>query len=193
MTFYTAPSSRKHNFIFLLCKCFCSLNVFRLFTCWNNDMICVQGLVPAAIRLIPHTVLTFIFLEQLKQRFGAVVVTWGWLVFTISVLLCVGQLHHGCNSYKASLPGVDFIPLMTRTKRKSHTSVCLKIHFHAWTFFCLSHSITNTDYLNYQVVFRYNVKTVHCCRLLPETLYKLRKEGLNLLTQGLLFPLGVTL
>lgn len=38
-------------------------------------MICVQGLVPAAIRLIPHTVLTFIFLEQLKQRFGAVVVT----------------------------------------------------------------------------------------------------------------------
>uniref|UniRef100_A0A3P9D2H2 Mitochondrial dicarboxylate carrier n=1 Tax=Maylandia zebra TaxID=106582 RepID=A0A3P9D2H2_9CICH len=29
-----------------------------------------KGLVPAAIRLIPHTVLTFIFLEQLKQHFG---------------------------------------------------------------------------------------------------------------------------
>ncbi|XP_056144573.1 mitochondrial dicarboxylate carrier [Lampris incognitus] len=34
-----------------------------------------KGLVPAAIRLIPHTVLTFIFLEQLKKHFGALVVT----------------------------------------------------------------------------------------------------------------------
>ncbi|KAI3359750.1 hypothetical protein L3Q82_014115 [Scortum barcoo] len=34
-----------------------------------------KGLVPAAIRLIPHTVLTFMFLEQLRQHFGAVVVT----------------------------------------------------------------------------------------------------------------------
>lgn len=33
-----------------------------------------KGLVPAAIRLIPHTVLTFIFLEQLRRHFGAVVV-----------------------------------------------------------------------------------------------------------------------
>ena len=29
-----------------------------------------QGLVPAGIRLIPHTVLTFMFLEQLKNHFG---------------------------------------------------------------------------------------------------------------------------
>ncbi|XP_077427903.1 mitochondrial dicarboxylate carrier [Vanacampus margaritifer] len=29
-----------------------------------------KGLVPAGIRLIPHTVLTFIFLEQLKKNFG---------------------------------------------------------------------------------------------------------------------------
>uniref|UniRef100_A0A669E738 Solute carrier family 25 member 10b n=1 Tax=Oreochromis niloticus TaxID=8128 RepID=A0A669E738_ORENI len=29
-----------------------------------------KGLVPAGIRLIPHTVLTFIFLEQLKKYFG---------------------------------------------------------------------------------------------------------------------------
>ncbi|XP_072319237.1 mitochondrial dicarboxylate carrier [Eucyclogobius newberryi] len=29
-----------------------------------------KGLVPAGIRLIPHTVLTFIFLEQLKNHFG---------------------------------------------------------------------------------------------------------------------------
>ncbi|TNN70947.1 Mitochondrial dicarboxylate carrier [Liparis tanakae] len=29
-----------------------------------------KGLVPAGIRLIPHTVLTFIFLEQLKKHFG---------------------------------------------------------------------------------------------------------------------------
>uniref|UniRef100_A0A3Q4I0S3 Solute carrier family 25 member 10 n=1 Tax=Neolamprologus brichardi TaxID=32507 RepID=A0A3Q4I0S3_NEOBR len=34
-----------------------------------------KGLVPAAIRLIPHTVLTFIFLEQLKQHFGEMVIT----------------------------------------------------------------------------------------------------------------------
>ncbi|XP_008278596.1 mitochondrial dicarboxylate carrier [Stegastes partitus] len=34
-----------------------------------------KGLVPAAIRLIPHTVLTFIFLEQLRHHFGEVVVT----------------------------------------------------------------------------------------------------------------------
>ncbi|TKS92053.1 Mitochondrial dicarboxylate carrier [Collichthys lucidus] len=34
-----------------------------------------KGLVPAAIRLIPHTVFTFVFLEQLRQHFGAVVVT----------------------------------------------------------------------------------------------------------------------
>ncbi|XP_061567529.1 mitochondrial dicarboxylate carrier [Cololabis saira] len=34
-----------------------------------------KGLVPAAIRLIPHTVLTFIFLEQLRQHFGEVIVT----------------------------------------------------------------------------------------------------------------------
>ncbi|XP_077461676.1 mitochondrial dicarboxylate carrier [Stigmatopora argus] len=29
-----------------------------------------KGLVPAGIRLIPHTVLTFMFLEQLKKNFG---------------------------------------------------------------------------------------------------------------------------
>lgn len=34
-----------------------------------------QGFVPAAIRLIPHTVLTFVFLEQLRKYFGIKVVT----------------------------------------------------------------------------------------------------------------------
>uniref|UniRef100_A0A3P9IWG6 Mitochondrial dicarboxylate carrier n=1 Tax=Oryzias latipes TaxID=8090 RepID=A0A3P9IWG6_ORYLA len=34
-----------------------------------------KGLVPAGIRLIPHTVLTFIFLEQLKKYFGILVVS----------------------------------------------------------------------------------------------------------------------
>ncbi|KAM9770615.1 mitochondrial dicarboxylate carrier isoform 1-T1 [Menidia menidia] len=34
-----------------------------------------KGLVPAGIRLIPHTVLTFIFLEQLKNYFGIRVVS----------------------------------------------------------------------------------------------------------------------
>lgn len=29
-----------------------------------------KGLVPAGIRLMPHTVLTFVFLEQLRKHFG---------------------------------------------------------------------------------------------------------------------------
>ena len=33
-----------------------------------------QGFVPAAIRLVPHTVLTFVFLEQLRKYFGIKVV-----------------------------------------------------------------------------------------------------------------------
>ncbi|CAL8100286.1 unnamed protein product [Calicophoron daubneyi] len=32
-----------------------------------------KGLVPAFIRLAPHTILTFVFLEQLKQNFGPIV------------------------------------------------------------------------------------------------------------------------
>ncbi|XP_077184199.1 mitochondrial dicarboxylate carrier isoform X2 [Paroedura picta] len=32
-----------------------------------------KGLVPAGVRLVPHTVLTFIFLEQLRKYFGIVV------------------------------------------------------------------------------------------------------------------------
>ncbi|XP_048466910.1 mitochondrial dicarboxylate carrier [Rhincodon typus] len=34
-----------------------------------------KGLVPAGIRLVPHTVLTFVFLEQLRNRFGFLVQT----------------------------------------------------------------------------------------------------------------------
>ncbi|XP_053939695.1 mitochondrial dicarboxylate carrier isoform X3 [Cuculus canorus] len=34
-----------------------------------------KGFVPAAIRLIPHTVLTFVFLEQLRKYFGIKVIT----------------------------------------------------------------------------------------------------------------------
>lgn len=34
-----------------------------------------KGLVPAGIRLIPHTVLTFIFLEQLKKYFGILIIS----------------------------------------------------------------------------------------------------------------------
>lgn len=29
-----------------------------------------KGLFPAGIRLVPHTVLTFVFLEQLRKHFG---------------------------------------------------------------------------------------------------------------------------
>lgn len=35
-----------------------------------GPMAFYKGLVPAGIRLIPHTVLTFMFLEQLKSHFG---------------------------------------------------------------------------------------------------------------------------
>lgn len=38
--------------------------------------VLLQGLVPAGIRLIPHTVLTFIFLEQLKKYFGILIISW---------------------------------------------------------------------------------------------------------------------
>lgn len=41
----------------------------------TNCPMALQGLVPAGIRLIPHTVLTFIFLEQLKNNFGIVVIS----------------------------------------------------------------------------------------------------------------------
>ncbi|XP_015680637.1 mitochondrial dicarboxylate carrier-like [Protobothrops mucrosquamatus] len=34
-----------------------------------------KGLVPAGIRLVPHTVLTFVFLEQLRKYFGIKVMT----------------------------------------------------------------------------------------------------------------------
>ncbi|KAJ8362956.1 hypothetical protein SKAU_G00117870 [Synaphobranchus kaupii] len=34
-----------------------------------------KGLVPAGIRLIPHTVLTFLFLEQLRKNFGIVIIS----------------------------------------------------------------------------------------------------------------------
>ncbi|XP_068607291.1 mitochondrial dicarboxylate carrier [Brachionichthys hirsutus] len=34
-----------------------------------------KGLIPAGIRLVPHTVLTFIFLEQLKKYFGIHVIS----------------------------------------------------------------------------------------------------------------------
>ncbi|XP_010015719.1 PREDICTED: mitochondrial dicarboxylate carrier-like [Nestor notabilis] len=29
-----------------------------------------KGFIPAAVRLIPHTILTFVFLEQLRKYFG---------------------------------------------------------------------------------------------------------------------------
>uniref|UniRef100_A0A8C3USD7 Mitochondrial dicarboxylate carrier n=1 Tax=Catharus ustulatus TaxID=91951 RepID=A0A8C3USD7_CATUS len=34
-----------------------------------------KGFVPAAVRLVPHTVLTFVFLEQLRKHFGIKVTT----------------------------------------------------------------------------------------------------------------------
>uniref|UniRef100_A0A8P4KIS7 Solute carrier family 25 member 10b n=1 Tax=Dicentrarchus labrax TaxID=13489 RepID=A0A8P4KIS7_DICLA len=40
-----------------------------------GPMAFYKGLVPAGIRLIPHTVLTFIFLEQLKKYFGICIIS----------------------------------------------------------------------------------------------------------------------
>lgn len=37
--------------------------------------VSTQGLIPAGIRLVPHTVLTFMFLEQLRKHFGIKVPT----------------------------------------------------------------------------------------------------------------------
>lgn len=31
-----------------------------------------KGYIPAFVRLAPHTILTFVFLEQLRMRFGAI-------------------------------------------------------------------------------------------------------------------------
>lgn len=47
-------------------------------TTYSNLMpyFLLQGLVPAGIRLVPHTVLTFIFLEQLKKYFGIRIISW---------------------------------------------------------------------------------------------------------------------
>lgn len=42
----------------------------------NDNFSLSQGLVPAGIRLIPHTVLTFMFLEQLKKYFGIRIISW---------------------------------------------------------------------------------------------------------------------
>ncbi|RXM28631.1 Mitochondrial dicarboxylate carrier [Acipenser ruthenus] len=39
-----------------------------------GPMAFYKGLVPAGIRLVPHTVLTFIFLEQLRKNFGMKVI-----------------------------------------------------------------------------------------------------------------------
>lgn len=36
----------------------------------TSGVLLTQGLFPAGIRLIPHTVLTFLFLEQLRKHFG---------------------------------------------------------------------------------------------------------------------------
>ncbi|XP_078509962.1 mitochondrial dicarboxylate carrier [Lissotriton helveticus] len=46
----------------------CALETARL-----GPMAFYKGFVPAAIRLVPHTVLTFIFLEQLRKYFGIIV------------------------------------------------------------------------------------------------------------------------
>lgn len=46
---------------------------YLVFTC--HLLVSRQSLVPAGIRLMPQTVLTFIFLEQLRKYFGVVVIT----------------------------------------------------------------------------------------------------------------------
>lgn len=41
----------------------------------STSGVFTQGFIPAGIRLIPHTVLTFVFLEQLRKHFGIKVPT----------------------------------------------------------------------------------------------------------------------
>lgn len=36
----------------------------------NFVFLLLQGYVPAFVRLAPHTILTFLFLEQLRDNFG---------------------------------------------------------------------------------------------------------------------------
>jgi dicarboxylate transporter 10 len=40
------------------------------FTASQGPMAFFKGYVPAFVRLGPHTILTFIFLEQIRQNFG---------------------------------------------------------------------------------------------------------------------------
>ena len=40
------------------------------FTAAQGPMAFFKGYVPAFVRLGPHTILTFIFLEQIRQNFG---------------------------------------------------------------------------------------------------------------------------
>lgn len=40
------------------------------FTAKQGPMAFFKGFVPAFVRLGPHTILTFIFLEQIRQNFG---------------------------------------------------------------------------------------------------------------------------
>ena len=48
-----------------------ALDLIR-FTARQGPLAFYKGYVPAFVRLGPHTVLTFIFLEQLKKNFGHV-------------------------------------------------------------------------------------------------------------------------
>lgn len=62
-----------------MCVCVGRACVYICRQCCQPSYTCAmlpQGLVPAGIRLIPHTVLTFMFLEQLKSHFGIRIISW---------------------------------------------------------------------------------------------------------------------
>ena len=51
------------------------VNYILIFTCsyvvsFNTSLYFFQGFIPAFVRLGPHTILTFIFFEQIRQNFG---------------------------------------------------------------------------------------------------------------------------
>ena len=63
-------SSSKHIFLSVLLVIVSGAFDLIRFTFRQGPLAFYKGYVPAFVRLGPHTVLTFIFLEQLKKNFG---------------------------------------------------------------------------------------------------------------------------
>ena len=67
MVYNTCPP---HNFLLAIIPG--ALDIVRFTFREGGPLAFYKGYVPAFVRLGPHTVLTFLFLEQLKKNFGHV-------------------------------------------------------------------------------------------------------------------------